>query len=77
MGLEYTTLLDVDGVIGSVNEDHYIDNYDNGKHCDEVLCPYVGMIFKTVNELKNYYRDYAIKYGFGMSLNLHNDGTTN
>jgi len=51
-----------------VTQEHYSDDYHHSKHFDEVLCPYVGMIFESANEVKNYYREYAIKSGFGIRI---------
>ena len=47
---------------------HCNDDYHHSKHFDEVLCLYVRMIFESADEVKNYYREYAIKSGFGIRI---------
>jgi len=49
-----------------MTKDNLMSNECIPQSCDEVASPYVGMSFATVDELKFFYKEYALKYAFGI-----------
>ena len=45
-----------------------IHKEDNEKHSEDVVSPCVGMYFDSVNDVKKFYKEYAIKSGFGTRI---------
>jgi len=62
--LKDINLLEEDGDSGTILDEEGIDKEDNEKHSEDVVSPCVGMYFDSVDDVKKFYKEYAIKSGF-------------
>jgi len=49
-------------------DDNLISNECIPQSCDKVVSPYVGMSFTNVDEFKFFYKEYALKFSFGIRI---------
>jgi len=66
--LEDINLLEEDTDSGTIFHEEGIHKEDNEKHSEDVVSPCVGMYFDSVNDVKKFYKEYAIRSGFGTRI---------